>query len=883
MTKSLLLGTSILAAATLAGTAFAQDDEIIVTATKREQTLQEVPVAVSVVDKDVLEKAQINDLYDMQSVVPSLRISTLERAGNTTFIIRGFGNGGNNIGVEPSVAVFVDGVFRSRAPASLGDLPALERVEVLRGPQNTLFGKGASAGVISIVTQKPQFEWQGSVEATAGNYSLGRLAGYVTGPIGENTAFSLAGNMTKRDGYADELISGETINDKDRWGIRAQLLHEASDNVSIRFIADMDQADEICCYVPYYAAGPSAAAINALGGNVVAGPYAYQTTLNRLPENEIENWGVSQHVDIAFDWADFKSITSYRESYNMSNGDVDFGSAPLIFSNLNDVNIDTFTQEFRLNGDAVDGRLNWLAGVFYLNESIGNQSNVIYDHGFDDYASLLTGGLTVGLEQALGLGEFFEANTGTQETFLQTNQNYSLFAQGDFEITDRLTATVGVGYVDDHKEVTASAINNDLFSSIDFASALNNPALLRALPLDQIPSIGATFDNIVLAQAFEAVTGNPFDIASYGAILQGAAMGDPTSQAILAGITTATPLVEVGVAQSVSGGLAASLAPLQFLPGFIPLGPENPVENQDTDDTKTTYTLRLAYDWTDRVNVYGSYATGYKPSSWNLTRDSSPVAADFAQLQQHAIDNPAQFGFLAPANRGPGTRNAGPEDVTVWELGMKARFDRGTLNVAIFDQEIKGFQSVIFQGTGFVLANAGKQSATGLEFDGTFDVTDSFTVGASGTFLDPKYDSFTGAPVVTGSAIDLADGVADGSGDLSGATPAGIHKTSLAFNATYEADLGDGRIAFIRGDYQYEDKIAVVDNLPESIFTREVNLVNASAGINWENGLEAMVWGRNIFGDEYPQSGFPTTAQAGSFSGYPNQPSTYGVTVRKRF
>ncbi|MDH4001780.1 MAG: Plug domain-containing protein, partial [Xanthomonadales bacterium] len=120
-------------------------EEVVVMATKREQTLAEVPLAVTVVNSRTLEQAQINDMIDLQGLVPSLRVTQLQTTGNTNFVIRGFGNGANNPGIEPSVGVFVDGVYRSRSASALADLPNLERIEVLRGPQSSLFGKNASA------------------------------------------------------------------------------------------------------------------------------------------------------------------------------------------------------------------------------------------------------------------------------------------------------------------------------------------------------------------------------------------------------------------------------------------------------------------------------------------------------------------------------------------------------------------------------------------------------------------------------------------------------------------------------------------------------------------------------------------------------------------
>jgi len=162
--KSLLVSSAAILATASALPAYAQsaaDDEIIVTATKRSSTLQETPVVVSVTSADVIEKAQIIDIKDLQSVVPAFRVSQLQNSANTTLTIRGFGNGGNNYGIEPAVGLFIDGVYRSRAAAAIGDLPALERIEILSGPQSTLFGKNASAGVVSVVTEKPQFETQG--------------------------------------------------------------------------------------------------------------------------------------------------------------------------------------------------------------------------------------------------------------------------------------------------------------------------------------------------------------------------------------------------------------------------------------------------------------------------------------------------------------------------------------------------------------------------------------------------------------------------------------------------------------------------------------------------------------------------------------------------
>ena len=244
------------------------DNVIIVTASKRETTLQETPIAVTVTGAEEIAKAQVRDLSDLQTLAPTLRVNQLQSSANTNFIIRGFGNGANNAGIEPSVGVFIDGVYRSRSAAQIGDLPNLERVEVLRGPQSTLFGKNASAGVISIITQKPQFEFGGSAELSYGNYNAIIAKADITGPISDTIAFSLAANLNKRDGYARDLNLGTDVNERNRYGVRGQLLIEPSDDLSIRLIGDYDHINEDCCVAGNVVNGPTGAIVDALAGGV---------------------------------------------------------------------------------------------------------------------------------------------------------------------------------------------------------------------------------------------------------------------------------------------------------------------------------------------------------------------------------------------------------------------------------------------------------------------------------------------------------------------------------------------------------------------------------------------------------------------------------------
>lgn len=797
---------------------------VTITATKREQTLQDVPVAVSVVDDSVIEKAEIVDLNDLQSIVPSLRIGQYQTSANTNFVIRGFGNGDNNAGIEPSVGVFIDGVYRSRSAAQIADLPNIERVEVLRGPQSTLFGKNASAGVISVVTKKPEYEFGGTGEVSVGNFNLFRVAGDVTGPITDKIAYSLGANYNTRDGYAEDLNTGSKINDRDRWGVRGQLLIEPTEDLSFRIIGDYDKINEICCVAANVVNGPTGAAIMALGGMLdPENPFSYEVYNNFDSSNKVENAGLSVQADYDMGFAGLTSITAYRTSDLATNQDSDFTSADLLSRNANATDISTFTQEIRLTSNGT-GKLDWMVGAFYFDESVDIQNQITYGDDIRGYIDFLSSGLLTGLEPVVfgvPAGTFFQSGQGLTEAYGQDNTAFSLFGTVDYHLTDRLTATVGVNYTQDEKDAYGNVVSTDTFSAIDLT------------PLT--PYISQ---------------------ATLGGLLLQAGV-DPTNPTAVGAFAGAYPSVFAQM-QAVAAGATPTLQTLQFFPQFVNF--PNAVESGSTNDSDTTYTLRLAYDVTDNLNLYGSYATGFKASSWNLSRDSRPTPAGYAGLVT---------GGLSTPNLTTGTRFAGPEEAEVFEVGLKGAFSTFAFNLALFDQTIKGFQSNVFTGTGFALANAGEQSTQGVEVDATWNATNNLTLGFAGTFLDPKYDSFPNSTV----------------GDISGTQPAGISEVSTSVSALYNFTF-EGLDAFIRGDWQYEGPTKYRDEpyINDLIgYEREYNLFNASLGFTSEGGIGVTFWGRNIFDEQYVMSAFPAVAQSGSISGYPSQPATYGVTVRKSF
>jgi outer membrane receptor protein involved in Fe transport len=855
------------AAAAEAASAANQDsnsgNQILVTATKREKTLQDVPVAVTVTTADTIERGQIRDLRDLQTVVPSLSVGQRQSSAQTNFFIRGFGNGANNPGIEPSVGVFVDNVYRSRTASQIMDLPDVQRIEVLRVPQSTLFGKNASAGVISITTKTPSFEFGGSGELTYGNYDALVGKAYITGPLSETIAASVAAGFNTRDGFFKDGNTGHRTNERDRWFARGQLFFDSGSDITVRLIADYSKIDENCCAVVNLQSSAATGAILALGGMVNAPADKFKNVVynNFDSTNDVENYGGSGQIDWDIGNAKLTSITAYRKTRSITNQDPDFTSADLVYPFYQDTGINTFTQELRLTTRIAD-RVDVLLGGFYIHEKINQDGLLTYGSQFRPYANLLIQGATGGalnvatLEATFGalegnpakyIGQFFAQGQGFDENYRLRSEAGSIFAQFDVDLTDRLTLTLGGNYTDDSKRFRTNVVSTDVFSNINFDAPQYAPFRQQLLLGGGLQQAGVNPNDLAAVFAFAT---NPLTAPIYAAIVNFATTN--------ANIPAANPL--------------NPLRALQFLPPFQNL--PNAVEPGKTHDDKFTYTIRLAYDVNDQFNVYASYATGFKASSVNLSRDSRPTFADRQALIAQG---------LAVNNLTYGSRFAGPENARVIEGGIKANLGWLSANLAVFDEEIKGFQSNIFNGVGFALLNAGKESTFGVEFESLVKPADGLAINVGVTYLDPKYDSFVASSV----------------GDLSGRRPAGIPTWTVLLGAEYEQRVGNGSLV-PRISYLYQSDTQLVEGLTKfavfnpdgSIadsapalaaavpFRRELNDVTASLGYEMDNGFSVEVWARNLLDDRNIETIFDAVAQPQAVSGYPNDPRTYGVTAR---
>lgn len=837
------------------------NNEIVVTATKREQTLQQVPVAVTVTTADVINRAKIRDIKDLTSVVPSLRVSEHQSSAQTDFLIRGFGNGANNAGIEPSVGVFIDGVYRSRSAAQIADFPDVKRVEVLRGPQSTLFGKNASAGVVSISTMEPQFKPGGSAEISYGNYNALVLKAMATAPLSDTVAVSVAGGYNRRDGTVHDGNTGNNTNNRDRWFVRGQMLYAPDGGPRIRLIADYSQINENCCAVVNLQSSSSTAAIQALGGRVNPAGSPYGDVYNNFNSiNRIRDYGFSGQIDHEIGGIKLTSITAYRHNSNYNNQDSDFTSADLLGQNSANVTINTFTQELRASAKLGD-KVNLLLGAYYFNEKINQTGALLYGSQMRPYADLLiraASGNTLNvasLETTFGTlqgnpakyaGQFFKPGTGLSEAYHLANEAISIFGQMDWKITPRLTLTGGLNYTKDNKHYWTGVQSSDVFSSIDL-NAMRTAAT-----------------NAGISQTIGGLLSVPGGFASPAQIAAFAGANPAAYNAVVTGVSTQTAQL-------------LALRALQFMPPFLNV--PNAVEPGRTDDGNLSFTARVAYEASRQLNFYASIATGFKASSINLSRDSRPALSDSAAIVASG---------LATTNLRYGGRFARPEKSTVYEVGMKANWSVATLNAAAFYQSIKDFQSNIFTGIGFDLLNADKESVYGFEFEGSVRPTPELTLAASVTYLLARYDRFTNSSF----------------GDISGARPAGIAPLSTTMSATWDKPIGGEQHIILRGNWHYESPIQNQDGLPGFItknpltgaiisyqtgldaarpFKRTVSEIDASATWQISKKFELSLWGRNLTDFRYISVIFDSPAQTGSVSGYVNTPRTFGVAALAKF
>ncbi len=849
---------AILASPVLLSTAHAQDaapaaeDErpttlagITVTAQKREEALQDVPIVVNVLDGQLLQDTGVRDIKDMQVLVPGLTVTSTQSAAQTTARIRGIGTVGDNAGLESSVGVVIDGVYRARNSVGFGDLGEVERIEVLKGPQGTVFGKNTSAGVINVVTRRPSYSQSAEAEVTVGNYGLLGVSGAYNDAIGESAAFRVFAAKRERDGV-DEVGTGggprrETDDgDQNYHTVRAQLLLEPTDTLDINFSADYTSREENCCVTVTTHRGPTAAIINALtpGGEgiiPVADPDRRLAYANRSTEQDLKDKGASVQVDWDSSWfgdATLTSITAFRDWQAINGLDFDYSGADILYrapdADESLTRFETFSQEFRLTGST--DRLDWMVGVFYSDEDLDRNDSYRFGAAYEPYLSTLVGsqvlagvaaqlaplGLTVNqANPATFLSQVSGQPFGTNYQGLaaldrhdQNARSTAIFTNNTFHATDALDFTLGLRYTHEKKELHSVYSNPN--GSIGCGSTLANPAA----------RVGGA-----LAQRIDNFAFLP-----------------PALQ------------------QQLLGALVPAVAPQ--VAGFMCLPWANIAHHgRDVGQSRTekewSGTFKAAYDWSDEVMTYASVARGYKAGGFNLDRVQSSNGLSSGVQGITPVDDTSFPG----------------EFVNSFELGMKTIWAGGNLlfNAALFYQDYEDFQLNSFLGTSFVVRSIPEVVSQGFEADLMWQTPVQGLMLQGGlTYAETEY----GDDLLPDADLAL----------LPGSQMSFAPKWSGNASATYEWDFGADYQGRFNIGAKYMSDYNTGSDLDPQKAQEAYTLLNARIGFGRQDKRWMVeFWGQNLTDETYKQVGIDAPIQAGSWNAFLGAPRTYGVTFRVNY
>lgn len=839
-------------------------DDIIVTAQKREQNLQDVPIVVTSLPAEQLENAGVRDIKDLQILTPGMTVTSTQSEASTTARIRGVGTVGDNPGLESSVGVVIDGVYRSRNSVGFGDLGEMSRIEVLKGPQGTLFGKNTSAGVINILTEAPSFNYGASGELTMGNYGAVGVSASVTGPITDQLAFRLYAGHRERDGFYDVNIGDGPRAEKDDQNqdfstFRGQLLWLPNDNTSIRFIADYTTRDEYCCTGVQIRTGPTYPLVDLVSNGTGqrppatgfgALPFSRQAFANRGTGQDIQDMGVSLEANIdlpdLFGGATFTSISSWRDWSGDIGMDIDYTGADILYREQNGgygYSVDNLTQEFRLAGS--NERLDWLVGVFATRERIGRGDTYYFGADYGPFLSLLLtaqlnaatagaptppgpipinpgrigcftapgqtaaglGGCLYGAVPASGPG--FVVGQGVADFYDQESSSLAIFTNNTWHITDQFDLTLGLRYTQDDKSLSAQQRN---------------------------------------------VNGNGATCAAFGANAAAiaGALGSPATAATIIG-NACLPWANAAYAN------------------------RNIEEN--FDDGELSGTIKASYRLNDSVMAYASYARGYKSFGYNLDRVQTgitPVAS-----------------LLFPS-----------EVVDSYEAGVKMTLVNRTLllNATYFDQTFNDFQLNTFLGTAFVVESIPELTSRGIDADMLwFTPVEGLSLSGGVTYTNTEYGNFTAADLTNpGNFPQLSL--------LPGARASFAPEWSLSASVNYDRSIGNGlRAGFsLAGKYMSEYNTGS-DLLPwkmQDAFTTLNGRISFGAE---DDSWTVDVWAQNLTDEEYLQvayngplqgTAFQSTLQTGgthpgtfyngnldtqTYDAFLGQPRTYGVSLRFKY
>jgi iron complex outermembrane recepter protein len=871
-------GEIVIAQAGPAAPAASSDEKIekvTVTATRRKTSLQKTAVAVTAVGEQTIKDSRVENIEDLMAVVPSLQVTNGGNPAAFTVRIRGVGTQGNNAGLEAAVGTFIDGVYRSRASVAFGDLGELERIEVLRGPQGTLFGRNTSAGILSVLTKKPSFEGNETwVEATGGSFDQFAVKGGANVvAIPDKLAFRLFGTRHEQEGFIDvnpgrpDAYDG---NAKSYYALRGQALWQLGEKADFRFIADFAKRDDQCCSAatidpggPGRASAPPPGVPSTSGASIInylEAPFLGKAITdqvdeqvaygNRSTNNHIEDKGFSGELNWDLGGATLTSITAQRDWTTTYAQDSDFSGADILYFADDDRNLtkfETFTHEMRLTGelDWVD----WLVGGFYSDEDITRNATLLNGFELERYLSLhRIGNTDIAVAPFTSLRGTLAAvfghstatpvwtgGLGNDDLYKQNSESFALFTHNIFHLTDSVDLTAGLRWTTETK-------------------------------------------------VFDAT------YRSFG----------------MGGCTTVENTL--GLNPGAAAGALAGLVGLTCLPGsrhaLDVLTAAKP-HHQEREETEFSGIATLAWEIKEDLNTYATYSRGHKAGGFNLDRSFADAAGS---IVRGAGANTVIAGVITPTGAGPcvagpgevaaGTQCVrGPdtsfpaEFVDAFELGLKTSLANDTffLNTALFYQTFENFQLNTFTGISFIVTSVPEVISQGVEIEATWRTpVKGLNTNFAIQYTDAHYGEIGDITIPT-SFLGRNPGLFL----LKDATITHSPELTLTGGFNYEFPLFSTLTGLFHMDARWQSEMNTGSNLDPRKAQDAFAVVGLKFAVYTEDdryGLE--FFARNLFDERYINTAFdaplqgssitPTAAATSTIDAFLGEPRMIGFTLRAR-
>lgn len=740
-------------------------ESVVVTARRVEEVAQEVPIPVSVVSAKLAADTGSFNVNRLKELIPTVQFYS-SNPRNSAINIRGLGApfGLTNDGIDPGVGFYIDGVFYARPAAATLDFIDLERTEVLRGPQGTLYGKNTTAGAINIITRKPTFTPETDVELSVGSLGLIQTKASVSGGLSDTVAGRLSVSGTTRHGGLTDVATGDNLNGLNNVGVRGQLLYAPSSRTALTLAADNTRQRPRGYAQVVAGVAPTLRPLNRQYSQIAAdlgytapsfNAFDRVTDADTAHRSNQDLGGASLTIERAAGPGRVTSITAWRYwNWDPSN-DRDFIGLPVTTISANPSRQRQSTQEVRYAGD-VSPALRFVVGAFAFHQTI--RSTGKQEQGAAAARFLLTPSV---LAATPGLLEGYGQNSDIRSA----GTSAAVFGQFEWSLTGRVRLLPGLRFNYDQKDVDYKA---DVYGGLQ----TNDPALI------------ALQRSILAPQAYQAKGDN----------------------------------------RNVSGQLTT------------------------------------AFRATSRVNVFGTFATGYKPIGLNLS----------------AVPNDASG---KPALALAAVKPEGEHHV---EVGVKTEPWRGaTANLTFYNTDINDYQgNVVNAQVGVLrgyLANADKVRVRGIEFDGSATVRRSVSLYASLAYTDGIYVSFPDAPP------PLEETGGPQVKDISGSALPGISKWALSVGGEYAhpaSAFGRTGQVFFGADASARSWFSSSATASKYLVIDGYSLLNARVGFRWSDGWSLSIWSRNLLDKDYFELLSAAPGGSGLFVGLPGDSRTVGVTLR---